>query len=359
MTNAKKEEPQHNHEESCHGHGGKKKFDYVLWGSGGIIAASYLLYWLFPDIVTQNKSAETFSQSSFDLVNTIWWGVAIGIIMISLLSKIPREFVIAILGRGGTFSGIVRATIGGILLDLCSHGILMVGAKLYERGASTGQVMAFLIASPWNSLSLTFILIALVGWQWTLAFVVLSMGIAIISGMIFEILTKGGTLPANPNKIDLPGHFQIIPEAKKSLKNTKFTPSLFTDMLWSGLKESRMVIRWILFGLVMAGLIRTFLPPEQFETLFGPTLMGLGLTLVVATILEVCSEGTVPVAADIMNRAGAPGNGFTFLMAGVATDYTEIMVLRDATKTWKIPLFLPLVTLPQILVLGWVMNAMA
>ena len=47
----------------------------------------------------------------------------------------------------------------------------MVGAKLYERGASIGQLMAFLIASPWNSLSLTIIMVSLIGWQWTLMFI--------------------------------------------------------------------------------------------------------------------------------------------------------------------------------------------
>jgi hypothetical protein len=60
-----------------------------------------------------------------------------------------------------------------------------------------------------------------------------------------------------------------------------------------------------------------------------------------------------------MTRASAPGNSFAFLMAGVATDYTEIMVLRDTTKTWKIPLFLPLITLPQIILLGWILNMAA
>ncbi len=83
---------------------------------------------------------------------------------------------------------------------------------------------------------------------------------------------------------------------------------------------------------------------------------GLGLTLLAATIIEVCSEGTTPIAADLMNRAQAPGNAFTFLMAGVSTDYTEIMSIRDTTQSWKIALFLPLVTLPQILVLGVILN---
>ena len=123
--------------------------------------------------------------------------------------------------------------------------------------------------------------------------------------------------------------------------------------------DSKMVIRWILFGVLLASAVRAFLPPEMFSAYFGPTLMGLGVTIVVATILEVCSEGSTPIAADILNRAGAPGNSFTFLMGGVATDYTEIMVLKDATRSLKIALFLPLITVPQVLLLGWLINQFA
>ena len=126
-----------------------------------------------------------------------------------------------------------------------------------------------------------------------------------------------------------------------------------------GIKDSRMVFRWLLFGIVLATLIRAFVPMDTYQVLFGPTLLGLLLTLLAATVIEVCSEGSTPIAADIVTRAAAPGNGFTFLMAGVATDYTEIMVLRDLTKSWKIALFLPLVTLPQVLILGWLLNQFA
>ncbi len=347
----------HKHTPSCHDDGSKKKkFDFLLWGSGLIISCFYLLYWQYPQIVGDTKSLQIFSKSVFELMNTMWWGVAIGIIMVGVLSKIPREFIISILGQGGGLKGIVRATLGGVLLDLCSHGILMVGAKLYERGATTGQVMAFLIASPWNSFSLTLILIALIGLPWTLAFIVLSMAIAIISGMIFEYFTNKGTLPANPNKTDLPENFQFWREMKISLKQTKFSLRLIGEMLWSGLMDSRMVIRWLLFGVILAGLIRAFVEPDQFQTFFGPTLAGLGLTVLVATILEVCSEGSTPVAADLLTRAKAPGNSFAFLMTGVSTDYTEIMVLKETTKTWKIPLFLPLITVPQILMVSYILN---
>ena len=117
-----------------------------------------------------------------------------------------------------------------------------------------------------------------------------------------------------------------------------------------------MVFRWLFFGIVLATAIRAFVPLDTYHALFGPTVAGLLLTLLAATVIEVCSEGSTPIAADIVTRAAAPGNGFTFLMAGVATDYTEVMVIRDMTKSWKIALFLPLISLPQILVIGWILN---
>lgn len=301
----------------------------------------------------------SMSLSTYELMNTIWWGILMGMLMVAILTKVPREFVVSLLGTGSGLAGILRATLGGVLLDLCSHGILMVGAKLYERGISAGQVMAFLVASPWNSFSLTLILIALIGVPWTAVFIVASMLIAIITGLVFDKLTTTNVLPENPHQIDLPEGFQFWREAKSRFNNTKFSASFFRSMLQDGIVESRMVIRWILFGVLLAGLVRTFIDASSFQTYFGPTLMGLGLTLVAATIIEVCSEGSTPIAADILTRAHAPGNSFAFLMTGVATDYTEIMVLRDTTKSWKVALFLPLITVPQVILIAGLINVLS
>ncbi len=333
------------------------KPDYLLWVSGIIVSVLYLQIGFFEQTATFADWYQTLSTSVYELMNTIWIGIVLGILMVALLSKIPREFVMSILGTNNGFTGILRATAAGVLLDLCSHGILMVGAKLYERGASIGQVMAFLVASPWNSFSLTLVLITLVGFSWTLAFILLSMVIAIVVGVVFDALVKNGTLPGNKNDTKLPADFQFWPEAKKQFSAVNFSATFFKEMVLSGIKESRMVVRWILFGVLLAGLIRAFVSPEHFGTYFGPTLAGLGLTVLVATIIEVCSEGSTPIAADLLTRAKAPGNSFAFLMTGVSTDYTEIMVLKETTKSWKIALFLPLITVPQVILIAWVMNA--
>jgi uncharacterized membrane protein YraQ (UPF0718 family) len=250
----------------------------------------------------------------FELMNRMWWGLLAGMVFVGLLSKVPREIVTGVLGRGGTLGGIARAMGAGLALDLCSHGILLIGMKLYERGASLGQTIAFLIASPWNSLSLTIILVSLIGLKWTLAFVALSGVIAVLTGLVFERLAARGVLPANPNATALPAGYSLFGEAWRGLRAAKFDGGFFRDVAVAALSESRMILRWIFFGTVLASLLRAVFAPEQFQDWFGPTLAGLGLTLAATTLIEVC------------------------------------------TRSWKIALFLPLVSVPQVLVLGLLLN---
>ena len=340
--------------DSCHPQ--KQQPDYLLWVSATIVLICYVLYWLVDGHPELPQWLVVMTSGVYELINRMWWGLLAAVIFVGLLERIPRDLVMSALGQGGTFKGILRATFAGVLLDLCSHGILMVGTKLYERGASLGQLMAFLIASPWNSLSLTIILVALIGFGWTLAFVLLSMVVGVITGLIFDRLVSKGTLPPNPNYSEMTNGDSLWRQLVQLGKSVHITPAGVLAVLKDGLKDSKMVFRWLFFGIVLATAIRAFVPVDTYQTLFGPTVMGLLLTLLAATVIEVCSEGSTPIAADIVTRAAAPGNGFTFLMAGVATDYTEVMVIRDMTQSWKIALFLPLVSVPQILVIGWILN---
>lgn len=283
-------------------------------------------------------------------------GVALGLLSVGLMNKIPRTYFTAILGNGDKFTDILKAAIAGVILDLCNHGILVISGKLYERGLSIAQVLTFLIASPWNSLSLTFILIALIGLKWTLVFTLASVVIAVISGMIYLRLVKAGKLPTNPHSEEIPEDFDIRADMKARLKGWRPSLKWAGEIVHDGWKDGQMIIRWILFGAVVAAAMRAFIPAEMFTHWFGPSLLGLGITMIAATIIEVCSEGSAPIATEIMNTGGAPGNGFAFLMAGVSTDYTEILIVREFTKSWKIALSLPLITVPQIIVLGLIFN---
>jgi hypothetical protein len=98
-------------------------------------------------------------------------------------------------------------------------------------------------------------------------------------------------------------------------------------------------------------------PAELIMMYLGPSLLGLFITLAFATIIEVCSEGSSVLAFEIFNQTKAFGNSFTFLMAGVSTDYAEIGLLWSNVGK-KTALLLPLITVPQILLLGYLFNVL-
>ena len=116
-----------------------------------------------------------------------------------------------------------------------------------------------------------------------------------------------------------------------------------------------MILWWMIIGMVLASLARAYVPKEFFVNFMGPSIVGLIVTLLLAIVLEVCSEGTAPLAFEIFRQTGAFGNSFVFLMAGVATDYTEMgLIWHNIGK--RAAIYLPLLTVPQIIVIGYLFN---
>lgn len=337
----------HNHCGAHHSHGHNNSIDIVYWCSLLLVLFAYLAH--VSQLSISLWKWDQFNHHVFTVINSMWWGIGLGILAIGIFNLIPREMVMTYFRGSSRIMGLVRATMAGTLFDLCNHGILILGMKIYERGASLGQTMAFLIASPWNSFSLTMILYALIGGNLTFLFLIASFIIALISGWIFEVLVDKNILPVNPY-----AQMQIDPQKLKI--HVEWTWSFWAILFYNGIKESKMIIKWILFGTLISALVSCFLSPAEFMEYFGRSFRGLILTLFAATGMEVCSEGSVPLAADLVNVAKAPGNAFIFLMAGVATDFTEILLIRQTMKSWKIALALPLITVPQIIIIGILMN---
>ncbi|MBU2251412.1 MAG: permease, partial [Candidatus Omnitrophica bacterium] len=116
-----------------------------------------------------------------------------------------------------------------------------------------------------------------------------------------------------------------------------------------------MVLWWILIGTGLASLAGAYIPSTVFNNYMGPTLLGLLVTLLVATVIEVCSEGSAPMAFEIFRQTGALGNSFVFLMAGVVTDYTEIGLLWHNLGR-RVAIWMVLVSVPQVIILGFIAN---
>ena len=287
------------------------------------------------------------NESLISYLKLIWWAVLLGLVFGGVIDYfVPEEFIFKYLGQKKKRT-VFYAVFAGFLMSACSHGILAISMQLYKKGASIPAVITFLLASPWANLPITILMFGFFGIK-ALWFVGAAMIIAVITGYVYMGLEKVGWIEQS-KEVKMTGEIKW-----DKIKNFDFGKSL--KGVTNGMVSlSNMVLWWILIGVMVAAVIGAYVPDHIFMNYLGPNFLGLLLTLAFATIIEVCSEGSSPIAFEIFNKVGAFGNPFVFLMAGVVTDYTEIgLIWSNIGK--KAAIWLPIITVPLVLITGILFN---
>jgi len=305
-----------------------------------------------------------FYDAFIDYLELIWWAILLGFFIGGVIDQfVPRTYIEKYLSRHQKRT-VGYAILFGFLMSACSHGILAISIELYRKGASTSSVIAFLLASPWANLPITVLLFGFFGLN-ALYIVASALVIATTTGLAYQALERHGMVECGQceHGEDTPvlTDFSVLDDVRRRWQAFDFTGHNIGEAVKGTLSGAwsltRMVMWWLIVGMLMASFARGYIPHDLFMEYMGPTLLGLAITLFFATVIEVCSEGSSPLAFEIFRQTGAFGNSFTFLMAGVATDYTEIgLIWQNIGK--KAALWLPVITVPQVLLLGYLFNVL-
>ena len=224
-----------------------------------------------------------------------------------------------------------------------------------------------MLASPWANLPITILLFGFFGLK-AIFIVVSALIIAIITGLIYLVLERKGMVECQhcERGEDKPvlTDFSIKQDIRKRWNEFKFT----RHNIWYAIKGSlsgswsltKMVGWWLIIGMLMAAFIRALvvsgiITHAIFMEYMGPSILGLLITLAFATIIEVCSEGSSPIAFEIYNETHAFGNSTVFLFSGVVTDVTEIGLIWSNIGH-RAAIWLPIITVPQALLVGYLFN---
>lgn len=338
---------------SCCGGSDHKKPWYK---SGLFLIASLTLVLLGASFVF--PELESFRRTFWNYVRMMFWPVMIGFFVGGLIDHyVPKEYIskhLSIPKKRTIFYSVGL----GFLMSACCHGILAISMEIHKKGASGPAVVSFLLASPWANLPITILLFGFFGAK---AFLIVfgAILIALSTGLLMQGLERMGWIERNPHSVEVEEGFSIWRDILRRFREHEFSHEnfwkAFKGVFGGALSLAAMVMPWILIGIVLGGLVTTFVPEHVFHHYFGPTVLGLLITMALATVLEVCSEGTSPLAFTIYQQTGAFGNAFAFLMGGVVTDMTEIGLvwknLGPRTALWMLG-----ISLPQVILLGWLFN---
>lgn len=238
-----------------------------------------------------------------------------GFLVAGLLSMfVSRQMVARHLGRPGMLS-VVKASLFGVPLPLCSCGVIPVSMSLRKHGATRGSTVSFLLSTPQTGIDSIFVTYSLLGPVFAIFRPLAAFATGIVGGTLVNVFgqKEPEPQPANPGQAS---------EAVATYREK------FLDGLKHGfITMPRNIGKPLLLGLVVAAIISALVPDDFFARHLGRGLPAMLVMMAVGIPIYVCASASVPVAAALMGAGLSPGAALVFLMTGPATNAAGLMTI--------------------------------
>lgn len=270
------------------------------------------------------------------LLNEMSPYLLLGFLIAGLLHAfVPGRFYARYLS-GNNFRSVALAALFGVPLPLCSCGVIPTAMAMRREGASKAATVSFLIATPQTGVDSILATSALLGLPFALIRPVAAFVTALFGGALVGAVTR-----------------REAPLRGETAAETAVRPHTFWGRcrlaLSYGFGEMIQDIgRWLVIGLLLAGLITIFVPDDFFAVSEQHPLLGMLVVLALSIPMYLCATGSVPIAAALMLKGLTPGAALVLLMAGPATNMAAILVIGKVLGRRTLLLYLGAIILGTI-----------
>ncbi|MCI6336598.1 MAG: permease [Prevotella sp.] len=211
---------------------------------------------------------------------------------------------------------VILAALFGIPLPLCSCGVLPTAMSLRREGASKGATISFLIATPQTGVDSIIATFSLMGLPFAILRPIAALVTAIFGGKMVNMIEGKEYIVCGDGYCE--GHAKVSKSfAGKIIEALRYA---YIDMMES-------VGKWLVVGLVVAGLITVFVPDTYFEIFKDNSLTSMLLVLCISVPMYLCATGSIPIAVALMMKGLTPGAALVLLMAGPACSMASVLVV--------------------------------
>lgn len=293
--------------------------------------------------------------------------ILFGLIFAGILHElVPDSIVTKHLGKDN-ISSVVKSTVFGIPLPVCSCGVIPLATSIKKSGASKGATLSFLISTPITGVDSILATYGIFGWIFTLYRVITSMIIATVAGIltnifdkdIEEVEVKKATFSAVTPQATI-SFSMNIPKQEESCStgtgsccstgndtNKKF--SLVAAMKYAFSTLLGDIAKPLFWGLIIGALITVAIPENLAELLKDNSWISYLLAIIIAVPMYVCATASLPIAAGLMLSGVSAGAAFVFLSAGPATNTVTIGVVKKMLGTKSLVIYLGSIVMGSIL----------
>jgi uncharacterized membrane protein YraQ (UPF0718 family) len=264
---------------------------------------------------------------------------------------IPSEKIFKHLGKKN-FNTVLRASILGIPLPLCSCAVLPTAVSLKKQGASRGATLSFLISTPETGIDSISITYALIDPIMTIFRPLSALVTAITAGLFANKL--GEETSGEEDTKEEEGHGNStsctceVPEGRQKGKLHKLFHYAFVDLLND-------IVFWLIIGIIIAGIISVLVPDNFFEGYLGSPFLSMIVMLIFGVPIYMCAASSTPIAAALILKGLNPGAALVFLLAGPATNAGTIAAVGKFLGKQMMVIYLGTIVILSVF-LGFILN---
>jgi len=292
--------------------------------------------------------------------------ILFGLLFAGILHElVPDSIVTKHLGKDN-ISSVLKSTIFGIPLPVCSCGVIPLATSIKKSGASKGATLSFLISTPITGVDSIMATYGIFGWIFTVYRAITSMIIAMVAGILTNILDKEAIVEEKK-----PAFSTVAPQTTTSFsmhapkqeescgtgegsccsasnevkKGFSFVAALkyaFVTLLGD-------IAKPLFWGLLLGALITVAIPDNLAELLKDNAWLSYLIVIAIAVPMYVCATASLPIAAGLMLAGVSAGAAFVFLSAGPATNTVTIGVVKKMLGTKSLAIYLGSIIIGSIL----------
>lgn len=278
--------------------------------------------------------------------------VIFGFLAAGLIRAVLPEQVVARHLGGSSTLAVIKASLFGIPLPLCSCGVIPVAISLRKQGAGRGASAAFLVSTPESGVDSIAITWALLDPVMTIVRPVAAFITGTLTGILINLLPEEQTalsaLQTGCGCQDACSDSQVPAKAPLASRLTDGLRYAFGELL-------KDIGGWLLLGVLIAGLVATLVPDDFFALFFEHQAASLLLMLLIGIPLYMCASASTPIAAALVLKGLSPGAALVFLLAGPATNAATLTVVARFWGRRATLVYLAVIAFSS-LVLGWLVN---
>ncbi len=288
-----------------------------------------------------------YLNNLWDLYVDMSFYIVIGLLFTGALHVfVKKDAVLKHVGKD-TAASVVKASVVGVPLPLCSCGVVPTALYLGKNGASKGAVVSFLTSTPQTGVDSIIATYGLMGPLFAIYRAIAAFVSGIIGGIATNIFcsnvksnydhkedscgcsseaetsdccaaTEVNSCSSNDTSCGCSGEPQ--PARLSFFAKIK---GLFSYAFGDFLDD--ITVNFII-GLLIAALISTVVPQSWLASFSNP-LLAMPLMLLIGIPMYICSTASIPIALSLIIKGISPGAAFVFLFAGPITNIASLAIL--------------------------------